>query len=303
VSYRRILLFSLLFLVLIVSSFYYVLWQWQQKPLRKDAIPADAYIVPWMRPNPSIKELNLHAQQPYGPPPFNIDSVMANALKLNMPFNISIAGDTRVIPSTVYLGHDSDYLYVGGKFCGMGMNPFDTALPDYLSMFFDVANTGVLKQPESGFRFSDYIYQHWTGVSILHDMLWVDYVAQDRRASWLLAENYYTDLRVISITDGTKEYDNSTGTVTILLSKLLSCPGDAEVNALQMRPGERWVMGFLIELGYVTDIGSFGDYVDGWPRNIYPYLSNDSSWWPKLVIDLTNPPAATSGQTSPGTNS
>jgi hypothetical protein len=249
-----------------------------------------------MRPNPSIKELNLNAQQPYGPPPFDIDSVMANALKLNMTFNISIPGGNRIIPSTVYLGHDLDYLYVGGKFCGMGMNPLDIALPDYLSMFFDVANTGVLKQPESGFRFSDYIYQHWTGLWIYHDELWVDYVAQDRRASWLLADNYYSIYlgkaqTVFSVGDGIKEYDNSTGTVTILLSRRLSCPGNAEVNAFQMMPGERWVIGFLIELGYVTNIGSFGDYVDGWPRNIYPYLSNDSSWWPKLCIDLTNQPS------------
>jgi hypothetical protein len=298
VSYRRILLFSLLFLVLILSSLYYVLLQSQQKPLRKDPIPEGAYVAPWMRPNPSIKELNLHAQQPYGPPPFDIDSVMANALKLNMTFNISIPGGTRVISSTVYLGHDSEYLYVGGKFCGMGLNPASTpncTVPHVFSVFFDVADDGVLKQPESGSSFEAYITERWIGGWSYDDIIWVDYVGDYDRASWIPSGNYYTyylgkPQTVFGIEDGIKEYDNSTGTVTMLFSRRLFCAGNAEVNALQMRPGERWVMGFLIELSYVTNTGRFGDYVDGWPRNIYPYLSNDSSWWPKLCIDLTNQP-------------
>jgi hypothetical protein len=251
-----------------------------------------------MQPHPSIKELNLNAQQPYGPPPFDIDSVMATALKLSMTFNISLPGSMRVVPSTLYLGHDSDYLYVGGKFQGIGMNPVSTAnqtLPDSLSMFFDVADSGVLRQPESGFRFSAYITQKWSGLWIYHDELWDDYVQEYGRASWIPADDYYTyDLgkpqTVFSDGDGIKEYDNSTGTLTILLSRHLSCPGNSEVNAFQMKPGERWVIGFLTEIGYITDISQFGDFVDGWPKNIYPYLSNDSSWWPKLVIDLTNPP-------------
>ncbi len=87
-----------------------------------------------------------------------------------------------------------------------------------------------------------------------------------------------------------KEYDNSTGTLTILLARKLSCPGNSEVNQLQMKLGERWVIGFLAQVGFITDLGQFQDYVDGWPSNIYPYESTDSSWWPKMVIDLTNPP-------------
>lgn len=307
-SHRRILLISLLFLIIVVSSFTYLLTQ-HQTALRKDQIPANANIVPWMKPNPSIEQLNLNAQQPYGPPPFNIDFVMTNALKLSMTFNISVPSGTRIIPSTVYLGHDSDYLYVGGKFVGMGMNPVSIGsdtLPDCLSMYFDVANDGVLKQPESGFRFSAYITQHWSGVWIYSDELWVDYVAEYGRASWVPSDNYYMDIlhktqTVFSVGGGIKEYENSTGTVTMLLSEHLSCPGNAEVNALQMRPGERWVMGFLLELKYVTDISSFGDYADGWPQNTYPYLSNDSSWWPKMVIDLTNPPSTYPGDMKPAT--
>ncbi len=77
----------------------------------------------------------------------------------------------------------------------------------------------------------------------------------------------------------------------VLFSRFLSRPALSEIDALQMKFGERWVMGFLIELGYNTWYGTYTDFVDGWPQKIYPYLSNDSSWWPKLVIDLTNPPA------------
>jgi len=167
--WKRVLLFSLLFLILAVSLFHYVLPN-VLHPLRKDQIPAGAYVVPWMRPSPSIEKLNLNAQQPYGPPPFDIDSVMVNALRLSMTFNISVPGGTRVIPSTVYLGHDSDYLYVGGKFRGMGMNPVSTpndTVPHVFSVFFDVKDDGVLEQPESGSDFGVWKTESWGGRLVL----------------------------------------------------------------------------------------------------------------------------------------
>ena len=153
--WKRILLVSILFLVLAVSLLYYVLPNVLYR-LREGPVPAAAYVVPWMQPNPSIEKLNLHAQPPLSPPPFDIDSVMASALKISMTFNISVPGGMRVIPSTVYLGHDLDYLYVGGKFCGMGMNPVSTAddtIPHVFSVFFDVADDGVLKQRRGRFQF------------------------------------------------------------------------------------------------------------------------------------------------------
>jgi hypothetical protein len=304
-SFRRILLFSILFLILALSSLYYTMMQ-GQRPLRVDPVPADAYVVPWMQPYPSIRELNLNGQQPYGPPTFDINSVMSNALKINMTFRISTPGGMRVVPSTLYLGHDSDYLYVGGEFRGIGMNPASNAeqtLPDCLEMFFDVTGSGVLRQPESGFRFSAYVLPQWNGMWIYHDQLWANYVNEYGRASWLPADYYYDcyigkPQTVWSDGGGIKGYENSTETLTIILSKFLSCPGNSEVNALQMRPGERWVMGFLTQVGFITDTGEFEDLVDGWPTNIYPYLSNDSSWWPKMVIDLANPPSTISGQTA-----
>lgn len=112
--WKRILIFSVLLVILTVSLFCYVLPN-VLYPLRVDTVPAGAYFIPWMEPNPSIEELNLHAQQPYGLPTFDIDTVMVGALKLSMTFNITVPGGTRIIPSTVYLGHDSDCLYVGGK--------------------------------------------------------------------------------------------------------------------------------------------------------------------------------------------
>jgi hypothetical protein len=247
VSYRRILLFSLLFLVLIVSSFYYVLLQSQQKPLRKDAIPADAYIVPWMRPNPSIKELNLHAQQPYGPPPFNIDSVMANALKLSMTFNISMAdGTRRIIPSTVYLGHDMNYLYVGGEFRGMGLNPYRDPSHDFANFFnilFDVDNDGKLTFPEAGSQLPVFVYNDtWTTGGLYHDLLWDNYVNQLGRPCWIYAEDYCfpSAPRGMTMANGFSEYDNSTGTLTIIFARCLRLLVISGLDALQMRLGERW---------------------------------------------------------------
>jgi len=56
--------------------------------------------------------------------------------------------------------------------------------------------------------------------------------------------------------------------------------------------GERWVMGFLFELGFAAN-SELGDS-DIWPQGAYPYPSNDTSWWPKLAIDLSASPASLS---------
>jgi hypothetical protein len=46
-------------------------------------------------------------------------------------------------------------------------------------------------------------------------------------------------------------------------------------------------MGFLIELQYQKELDN---RADGWPRKTYGEWSNDTSWWPKMTIDLTTPP-------------
>ena len=131
------------------------------------------------------------------------------------------------------------------------------------------------------------------------DLMWVNYYPSETRPSWVLAANYYqVEFNKLqpkfSSEDFVTEYDNSTGTLTILYSRFLPCHANAEMNALQMRKGERWVVGFPLELGFQNVNGQ--DYVDGWPKKIYHGLSPDSSWWPKLVIDLTNPPPTIPGQ-------
>lgn len=258
-----------------------------------DSVPSDAYVVPWMRP--------------YQPYPYyyfgeilvssSIDTVMADALKLNMTFRISIwNGTTRVIPSTVYLGHDQNYLFIGGKFVGMYNNPaniFSSDEPNVLGIYFDVGNDGILKTPESGSRYyvSIGVPPHETSVSATYgDIIWAYEPTQSKRTIWWPAQNYLFPHGTSStaFANGTARYDNSTGTVTILFARFLRRPGTEDFNAFQMRPGERWVMGFLFELWFEK---SFDNRVDGWPYSIYPYLSDDSSWWPKLAIDLTNPPA------------
>jgi hypothetical protein len=289
---KQVFLFSILFLVLTVSLFYYILPRVRINS-RFDQIPSNAYIVPWMRPNPSIDKLNENPQMPYGPPTFDIDAVMADALKLNMNFTLNM----REINGTIYLGHDSDCLYVGGKFIGMYTNPANEGnwtKPHFMEILFDVDDDGVLNTPESGSRFLVYIDHECASLMIYTDMLWVYANDWDARYDWLMSYSYYDllgkQLPAVAMKDETGEYDSSTGTVTMLWSRYLNFTLLKNINALQMRPGECWVMGFLPELGFMTNTGHYQDYVDGWPRRIYPYLSNDSSWWPKLVIDLTNPP-------------
>jgi hypothetical protein len=293
---RRILLVSILLSVLAVSLFYFVLLN-VLYPLRIDKIPAGAYVVPWMEPNPSISVLRTYQRNPYGPPPFNIDSVMANSLKLSMTFNISLRGGSRVIPSTVFLGHDKDFLYIGGEFRGMGLNPdsnSNVTLPNYFEILFDVNDNGRLSFPEAGSQLPVFVYNDtWATGGLYHDLLWDNYVKELQRASWLFAENYCFPNAPPGMTmaNGFAEYDNPTGTFTIIFARCLRLPAMSGIDALQIRAGERWVMGFVFELGFGRSGGGLmSDNVDGWPRKMYPYLSNDSSWWPKLVIDLTNPP-------------
>lgn len=300
-NWKKLLLFLLLFSLLVGSLLYYVLPK-ILFPLRKDTIPSDAYIIPWMKPNPSIAELGRHPQLPGEPPPFNIHFVMANALKFNITFRIEIPNDdypygtkTRVVPSTVYLGHDSDYLYIGGEFIGMYANPYKDPKgwipPNYLQILFDVENDGVVNFPESGSRLGVFVTsKHGAYMLGYHDMVWA-YSSSDKASFWYLADNYYwpNAQPAVALGNAIWEYDNSSGTLTILFSRFLRRPPTSEINALQMRHGERWVMGFLLQLGFAT-WSEYGDYVDAWPQREYSYLSNNCSLWPKLCIDLTNPP-------------
>jgi hypothetical protein len=284
-SRKRILTFALLFGILITSLFYVL--PAVMNPLRIDDVPAGAYVVPWMQPYPYFGEIH---------DPFNIDSIMADALKLNMTFHIDIPNGTRVIPSTVYLGHDSKYLYVGGKFVGMYSNPASVpgveTEPNRFHIYFDVVNDGVLKTPEAGSGFAvmiDVPEETLSGGECL-DMFWQYAEYPYNHMIWMPAENYLMTRGgqpFYSAAAKAQEYDSSTGAVTILFARYLNRRGIENIDALQMRPGERWVMGFLLELEYQKELANM---VDGWPRNIYPYMSDDSSWWPKLVIDLTNPP-------------
>lgn len=293
--WKRVLIFSLLFLILVFGLFYYFL-QNIPPPLRVDTVPPGAYVVPWMQPSSSFEDLHTDMLR-YGT--FDIDAVMANALKLSMTFNVTMwDGTTRVIPSTVYLGHDSQYLYIGGKFVGMYTNPAskpNDISPQMFEIYFDTADTGVLTYPESGSGFGVQIsvpqdaimsWQYW-------DLLWAYDQYMWHSMIWMPSGNYQPSqaMPLTEVGDACG-YENSTGTVIMLYARLLRCPGNAEFNTLQMRPGERWVMGFLVQLWYQNLYNSTRHFaVDGWPKTTYGEWSNDSSWWPKLVIDLTNPPS------------
>jgi len=298
--WKRVLLVSILFLLLTVGLLYYVFPN-VLNPLRIDSVPTGAYIVPWMQPSVSFEQLDFEI---LANGTFDIDAAMANALKLSITFRIKMWDNTtRVIPSTVYLGHDSQYMYIGGKFVGMHSNPASEpnvyAEPNNFFVFFDTGNTGVLKTPESGSS---------AGVTIAmpsdtlwgcqyHDMLWVYEPTQYKHMVWMPADNYITNKALnFSVRDEACGYESSTGTVKILFSRFLRID-NAYMNAFQMRPGERWVMGFLLELEFQK---GRDNRVDGWPQKTFEVWSDDSSWWPKLVIDLTNPPKTIPGQATSG---
>jgi hypothetical protein len=168
-------------------------------------------------------------------------------------------------------------------------------LPNYFNILFDVKDNGNLMFPEAGSQLPVYVYNDtWTTSGLYNDLLWDNYVSELGRACWGSTEDYCFPNAPPGMTmaNGFAEYDNSTGTLTIIFARLLRDPVMSGLDTLQMRPGERWVMGFVLELGFSRSSGGLmSDNVSGWPLNVYPYLSSNSSWWPKLVIDLTNPPS------------
>jgi hypothetical protein len=236
---------------------------------------------------------------------------MAGALKLDMTFTINVLNQTRVIPSTVYLGHDADYLYVGGQFHNMYRNPTDngsTTYPNVFGILFDVINKGQFTFPEAGSLVSDYLFPDaslqfnaasWT----FEDLFWGT-VTGDQTPGWQLQIDFYWPKGepAFAEKDMAAEYDNVTGTLTVLFSRYLCQPGNSLTNAFQMKPGERWVMGFMLMMGYTNENAVFagpasrGGFLATWPEG-YSFESNDSSSWPKLVIDLTKQPATFPGQT------
>lgn len=308
---KKTLLLSMLLSVLVFSLFHYVLPSILH-PLRIDTIPADAYIIPWMQPNPSFETLQ---DRWWSKEPWDIDDTMTNALKLYITFNITTRNGTRTIPSTIYLGHDKDYLYIGGKFVGIGTNPTSPSEGDeqtnFFNIYFDTKNDGILTPPESGSRFTISFFpsntSQWGFSAVAYgaeDMVWANHpeYSNPDRQRWLSAEYVYFEYVYFeyvyfysghmpppAIKSFATKYDNSTKTLYSLFSRYLNWSPNTGCNKLQMRAGECWVMGFILELGYSPTTGT-DVLIDGWPRNTYPYLDNDSSWWPKLVIDLTNPP-------------
>lgn len=274
-------------------------------PLRIDSVPSGAYVVPWMMPCTNITQLSEG---------YDIDQVMAYAMKFDITFKIETTNGTGIIPSTIYLGHDSEYLYVGGKFVGMGSNPATPphgwTPPNVFSIFFDTANSGTLTTPESGSGVGVNIDvpQETLVADSYEDIVWVYEPNIYKRMIWMPASNYLGPIKGQTVTGIRAQactYDNSTGTITILLARFLRKPDMREINALQIRSGERWVMGFLLQLEYQTDFINQTtnwpiNWADGWPRNVYQKWSNDSSWWPKIVIDLTNPPSIIPGQPQQG---
>jgi hypothetical protein len=295
-SSKRILLFSFLFLILAVSLVYYALLNVFYR-LRIDPAPPGAYVVPWMRPNPSLEALaSITPDQR----PWDINAVMADALRLNITFRIPLGDQTRMVPSMVYLGHDSEYLYVGGNFSGIGPDPFSNpqaGYPNYFTILFDVTNSGVLTFPEAGSVMSVDVSppgarpqpNSWASPIAYwyQDLAWQNHIPALGYASWDFADGYGMSVCTVGLLAG--EYDNSTGTLVVVYSRHLSLAKYYK-NSLQMSPGERWVMGFLLQLGFTGVGSSYNIYQSSWPISTYFWASNDSSWWPKLVIDLTNPP-------------
>jgi len=109
VPWKKILVVSIPISVSTFNLFYFVFPNILH-PLRIDTVPADAYVVPFIHPNPPIKTIRQSAP-PWGDmPPWNIECVMPGALKLDITFNLHTPNGTRVISSTVCLGHDLEYL-------------------------------------------------------------------------------------------------------------------------------------------------------------------------------------------------
>jgi hypothetical protein len=300
-SRKRVLILALLLIILSIGAYYYVLPRILGfYNVREDPVPLSAYVVPWMQPGISTSELNDPTSS-WRNKLWDIDMIMSSALKLNITFTISVPNGTRVIPTTIYLGHDTDYLYVGGKFTGIYRNPADTeneTFGQYFAIYFDADNDGKLSFPESGSRYDAGYYNeniHPSGFWGCDDMIWgPDVWNSQQQSTWESASNYFENqhasLSTQAATSLAWEYDNSTGTWSILFSRYLLQSSDRNTNAFMMRSGERWVVGFNLEIGYFA--GNIGTDMlcDGWPQTTYPYLTNDASSWPKLAIDLGHPP-------------
>ena len=299
---------AILLILIIVPTGAITLARFLPVPPRRDQIPAGAYVVPWMQPNPSISYLTGIPPQLQ---PWNLSSAMAGALTLDTTFTINTPNYTRVVPSIVYLGHDLSYLYVGGIFTGMYANPFTNSrlyLANYFQLLLDTDNDGKITQPEAGSyeqvnippcpivpNRCDLGSGGWGTYLTFgyEDLAWRDNPPFLNRSVWDFAQNMcsqpFTDAGYYA------EYNNVTGTLALIFARSLAQPSSC-ANALQMQPGDRWVMSFLLELGFFNPNVIYGDFVGGWPLTVYPYINNDASSWPKLVIDLANPPRQFTGQ-------
>lgn len=300
VSLRRRLLIFLLFLsILIVSLLFWIYGFPYFSPLRVDSIPPEAYIVPWATPSRPIQRLleEVWNTPVHLRPPWKIEEVMAEALKINMKFNLTMPNGTIItVPSTIYLSHDAEFLYIGGIFRRIGKNPYkDPENPNMIfhhifSIYFDVDNDGTLTYPESGSRLQAAVAKSGRVVLCMYDdLVW------SNNYWWYTQDIYDGHPPDFAVGAYLAVYKNSTEDLIILFERRLRCP-KLGANALQMRRGERWVMSFLVEIRF----GSFHQYSlgswCGWPRDIrfpnethwrgFSFESN-SSWWPKLVIDLT----------------
>lgn len=299
---RRILFLSLLFIVLTVSLI--VVLNPFQHPLRRDNVPSGAYVSPWMQPKSSLNALASMAQSSL---PWNIGFVMQGSLRIDATFNVPLTNGTRSIPATIYFGHDPSTLYVAGVLHCIYGNPTSSAsvfYTDYFRVYFDSDNDGIVTQPESGSMDSftepcPFLPTHCNSTSWIypftafyHDETWFDNALGSGNPGWGFPQDYCQ--QPTSLVAWASEYFIPNGTWTFAFSRLLNVP-DSCLNSLQMRAGERWAIGFIMEVGYSngSPIGGqspYQDFVGGWPRNTYPDLNQDASWWPKLVIDLANPP-------------
>ncbi len=301
--YALILLLILVSVGLLLTRNLY----WPNTSPRIDPLPQGAYVIPWLTTSPNIGAIDA---TPPTNQPWHIDLVMRGAMTFDVNFHIPLPNGTRLVPSTVYVGHDQNFLYVGGIFRGIYSNPTSTSTVEYnerFNLLLDTDNDGILTNPESGSvllaNIGCSLYPSncglgadgWGASALAYgytDMAWNEHAPFIERSAWEFAGDICTakGLTYISSVGGyTVEYNVWNGTLVVLFSRHLFVPGACN-NGLQMRLGERWVMSFLLELGYQNQTAIYQDLMDGWPMNVYPYLSNSTTSWPKLVVDLTNPP-------------
>lgn len=272
--------------------------------LRRDSVPNGTYVIPWMTPTQSPSALNAIPLQSQ---PWNLSAAMLGSLRLDVSFNIVLPNGTRSVSSTIFLGHDFNLLYVGGIFRGVYSNPTSSwdsnhsnfhAPANYLKVLFDPDNDGVLNAPESGsgpYAFLACPFNPsqcglgsngWGSGELVAgyvDLAWVNYVKEYGHGIFDLASNVCNQPSTVA--GLAEEYNYITGDLVVFFARRLDQPNSC-ANGLQIQAGERWVMGFLLELGYANEAAPLTDYTAGWPLKAYPYLTNAASSWPKLVIDL-----------------